>query len=186
MQLRERVVAAAIALTSEVGWSALTMQALADRVGVSRQTIYNEVGSRAALASTMVLAELARFLGFVDDAFAAHPEDLPAAIEQSLASAEREAATSALLQSIIAGAHGPNADLVPLISTDGGELFSIATAQLARHMSGYDHGLAPGTVNTLAEVIVRVAVSQAMSPGPNPGETASVMGWLVARAVDNK
>ena len=39
----ERVVAAAAELTLEAGWAGVTMGKLADRVGVSRQTVYNEV-----------------------------------------------------------------------------------------------------------------------------------------------
>jgi AcrR family transcriptional regulator len=67
--MRERVVAAASALTLEAGWAGLTMGKLADRVGVSRQTVYNEVGSKPQLAEEMVLAELAKFLAVVDAAF---------------------------------------------------------------------------------------------------------------------
>ena len=68
-RMHERVVAAAAALTLEVGWAGVTMGKLADRVGVSRQTVYNEVGSKPQLAEEMVLAELAKFLAVVDEAF---------------------------------------------------------------------------------------------------------------------
>ncbi|HEX7739112.1 MAG TPA: TetR/AcrR family transcriptional regulator, partial [Marmoricola sp.] len=39
--LRDRLVIAAIEFTTTKGWAALTMTKLADRVGVSRQTVYN-------------------------------------------------------------------------------------------------------------------------------------------------
>ena len=78
--MHERVVAAAAALTLEVGWAGVTMGKLADRVGVSRQTVYNEVGSKPQLAEEMVLAELAKFLAVVDAAFDRHPADLVEAI----------------------------------------------------------------------------------------------------------
>ena len=39
------------------------MARLADVVGVSRQTVYNEVGSKPRLAEAMILRELERFLG---------------------------------------------------------------------------------------------------------------------------
>ena len=59
----ERIVAAAAQLTTESGWAAITMTKLADRVGVSRQTVYNEIGSKPQLAEEMVLRELAAVPG---------------------------------------------------------------------------------------------------------------------------
>jgi AcrR family transcriptional regulator len=47
---RERIVAAAVEMTTSSGWAAVTMGRLADAAGVSRQTVYNEVGSKPALA----------------------------------------------------------------------------------------------------------------------------------------
>ena len=45
------------------------MARLADAVGVSRQTVYNEAGSKPLLARAMILRELERFLGLVTVAF---------------------------------------------------------------------------------------------------------------------
>ena len=77
---RERIVAAAVEMTTSSGWAAVTMARLADAAGVSRQTVYNEVGSKPALAETMILEELARFLQVVERAFDAEPDDLTRAI----------------------------------------------------------------------------------------------------------
>ena len=60
---RERVVDAAVRLTAQIGWSQVTMARLAQEVGVSRQTVYNEVGTKPGLAEAMILRELDRFLG---------------------------------------------------------------------------------------------------------------------------
>jgi AcrR family transcriptional regulator len=76
--MRERIVEAAVSLTTEAGWARVTMAAIADRVGVSRQTVYNEVGTKPGLAEAMILHELDRFLGVVNLAFDAHPRDLVA------------------------------------------------------------------------------------------------------------
>ena len=59
------------------GWSSLTMSKLADRVGVSRQTVYNEVGGKEGLAEAMILGELERFLGVVVDRTHDRPRDIP-------------------------------------------------------------------------------------------------------------
>ena len=60
--MRDRVVIAAVELTTTVGWAQVTMARLADQVGVSRQTVYNEIGSKPRLAEAMILGELDRFL----------------------------------------------------------------------------------------------------------------------------
>ena len=62
LTMRERVLEAAVTLTTEVGWAQVTMARLADVVGVSRQTVYNEIGSKPRLAEAMILRELERFL----------------------------------------------------------------------------------------------------------------------------
>src|SRR5690348_16645989 len=79
--IRERLLTAATRFTSEHGWASLTMAKLADLVGVSRQTVYNEVGGKQELAEAMVMRELEIFLGHVDEAFLAHPDDVVDAIE---------------------------------------------------------------------------------------------------------
>ncbi|MDO9495779.1 MAG: TetR/AcrR family transcriptional regulator, partial [Nocardioides sp.] len=77
---RERVLDGAVRLTSEVGWSQVTMARLADEVGVSRQTVYNEMGTKKGLAEAMILRELDRFLAVVTVAFDDHDEDLVGAV----------------------------------------------------------------------------------------------------------
>src|ERR1700749_2265238 len=78
---RDRLLVAAARFTAEHGWGALTMGKLADLVGVSRQTGYNELGGKPQLAEAMVMHELDLFLDHVDTAFLEHPDDLVAAIE---------------------------------------------------------------------------------------------------------
>ena len=55
---RDRLVTAAARFTAANGWAELTMAKLADLVGVSRQTVYNEIGGKPQLAEAMVLREL--------------------------------------------------------------------------------------------------------------------------------
>ncbi len=120
--MNERVVAAAAELTCEVGWSGVTMGRLADRVGVSRQTVYNEMGSKPALAEAMVLRELATFLAAVDRAFDRHPHDLVDAIRAAVTDVLVEAERNALLQAVVSSAYGAETDLLPLLTTESDAL----------------------------------------------------------------
>ena len=74
-------------ITVEHGWAAVTMAKVAGIAGVSRQTVYNEYGAKAALGQAMVLRELDRFLDR-RRARAGHPRRPgggdPSAAEQTL------------------------------------------------------------------------------------------------------
>src|SRR5690349_22479892 len=103
---RERVIDAAVVLTSEVGWSAVTMAKLADEVGVSRQTVYNEIGTKPGLAEAMILRELDRFLAIVSVAFDRNPTDLVAAIRKASVGVLEHAQDNQLLHAVISATHG--------------------------------------------------------------------------------
>jgi hypothetical protein len=57
--LRHQIVAVAAELTTCLGWSAATAP-LADIVGVSRQIVHHETGSKPVPAEALVTGELAR------------------------------------------------------------------------------------------------------------------------------
>ena len=61
-QLRDQVLDAAYDVTVTGGWSCARMTALADRVGVSRPTLYQEFGSRNEVGRALVLREAARLV----------------------------------------------------------------------------------------------------------------------------
>src|SRR3954466_6264419 len=104
--MRERVIDAAITLTTEDGWAEVTMGRLAETVGVSRQTVYNEIGSKPRLAEAMILRELDRFLGLVTVAFDAHPDDLVAAIRDAAQAVLDASQDNKLLRAIVSATHG--------------------------------------------------------------------------------
>src|SRR6476619_5943918 len=115
--MHERVVATAAALTLEVGWASVTMGKLADRVGVSRQTVYNEIGSKRQLAEAMIMHELEVFLQAVDAAFEENPDDLGGAIREASARVLEMAASNPLLHAVLSASHGAESDLLPLLTT---------------------------------------------------------------------
>ena len=49
VRLRDRLCDAAVGVITSEGWARVTMARLADEVGVSRQTVYNEIGTKADL-----------------------------------------------------------------------------------------------------------------------------------------
>ena len=101
-QLRGVIVAAATDLNTEVGWSALTMARLAERVGVSRQTIYNEVGSKAHLAELIRHRASRHLEKIIDDAFLRHPTDVVSGVRQGARDFLRAVQVDSMLQAILA------------------------------------------------------------------------------------
>jgi AcrR family transcriptional regulator len=181
--LRERLIAAAIALTAERGWSALTMAKLADRVGVSRQTVYNELGGKPQLAEAMVMSELGHFLERVDAAFTAHPADLVAAVRAAALAVLEMGATNPLLRAILASRQGAESDLLPLLTTHSAPLLDMAREMIRQHVAAYDTGLEPERLESLIDMVVRLVLSHVMQPGGRPEDTAESIAWIAGRVV---
>ncbi|MGN6781929.1 MAG: TetR family transcriptional regulator [Marmoricola sp.] len=181
--LRERLIAAAIRFTSDHGWSALTMAKLADRVGVSRQTVYNELGAKPQLAEAMVMTELDRFLATVDGAFAAHPDDLVGAVRESAHTVLVLAEESRLLRAVLATRQGAESDLLPLLTTHSAPLLDTARELIRRHVAGYRLGLEPERVESLIDMVVRLVLSHVMQPGGDPEEIAESIAWIAGRVI---
>ena len=146
--MRERVLEAAVTLTTELGWAQVTMARLADEVGVSRQTVYNEIGSKPRLAEAMILRELERFLGLVTVAFDAHPTDLVDAIRGASRSVLEESQDNLLLKAIVSATHGADTELLPLLTTHAGALLSTAKAVLVGRVVPYGVRLSAGAWST--------------------------------------
>lgn len=181
--LRDRILDAAVEITAEEGWAKVTMGRLAGAVGYSRQTVYNEVGSKSDLAEAMVLNELARFLAKVEDAFDAAPDDILVALEAAARGVLEVAQDNALLHAVVSATHGAETELLPLLTTHAGSLMGSAKAVVGRRVSAYDLGLPPEQVATLVDLVVRAVLSHVMQPSGTPERTAADLAWMAGRVL---
>jgi AcrR family transcriptional regulator len=179
----ERVVAAASALTLEVGWAGVTMGKLADRVGVSRQTVYNEVGSKPQLAEEMVLAELAKFLAAVDVAFDRHPDDLVEAIRAAARGVLELARSNALLQAVVSASYGAETELLPLLTTRNDALVLAATQAVEQRVAAYHPDIDPRHLDAAIDMVVRLVLSHVVHPVRSPADTADDIAWMSSRTL---
>jgi len=159
-QHRRPIIAAAIELTARSGWPSVTMARLAELVGVSRQTVYNEIGSKAALAEAMVAHELDRFLSVVGAAFDRHPDDLVEAIYDAVRAVLELADDNTLLRAIVSATHGTAPELLPLLTTDAGALLARAKVVLGERVRPYRLPLADDHAQ-----VVTVGPSLVVGPG---------------------
>lgn len=175
---RGRIIAAAVELTTSEGWAAVTMVRLADEAGVSRQTVYNEVGSKAGLAEAMVLAELDRFLAAVDAGFAAHPADLGAALRAAVRGVLREGCANALLREVVAPGGG---ELLPPLTTDAAALLSTAKAVVTARLAAYDLAVDRRTRDAAVDMLVRTVLGHVMQPSGTADRSADDIAALATR-----
>jgi AcrR family transcriptional regulator len=181
---RDRMLTAAAGFTADNGWGALTMGKLADLVGVSRQTVYNEIGGKPQLAEAMVLRELEIFLGLVDSAFVDYPDDLVGAIRAAAFRVLDVASTDPLLHAILSHSQGADSELLPLLTTNSEPLLGAAREMIRSHLGSYDFALEESRVEVLIDMVVRLVLSHVMQPTQQPAETAETIAWIAARVLD--
>ena len=189
--MRERLLASAAEITAEAGWAAVTMSKVATRAGVSRQTVYNELGTKPALGQAVVLRELERFLAIVERELDA-ADDLVSAIRSATEAILVMAADNPLLHALLASAHSvsrgnepaSNNDLLPFLTTDAQPLIEAATAVIASRMERFPELDLDAHQRAVAiDAIVRLVLSHVMQPGGSPESTAEDLAWIVARVL---
>ena len=180
---RDRLLTAAARFTAEHGWGALTMAKLADLVGVSRQTVYNEIGGKPQLAEAMVLRELELFLDLVDSAFQDNPDDLVKGIEAAAFRVLDLARSDPLLHAILSSSQGADSELLPLLTTNSEPLLGAAGQMIREHVSSYALPLEERRVEALIDMVVRLVLSHVMQPTAQPAETAETIAWIAEQVL---
>lgn len=181
--LRRRIIAAAVELTTGSGWSTVTMARLGDEVGVSRQTVYNEIGSKTALAEAMVLTELDRFLHVVEAALDQHPDDLVEAIREAARGVLELARDNTLLHAIVSATHGAGTDLLPLLTTHADSLLATAKNVITDRLAAFTLPLDEDRLAVTIDIVVRFVLSHVMQPSGTPAGTADGIAWMVRQAL---
>lgn len=180
---RDRVIDAAVELTGQDGWGSVTMAKLAQHAGVSRQTVYNDVGGKSALAAAMISRELERFLDHVSRAFEAHADDLEEAVRAATYNVLVSAQDNRLLHAIVSATHGADTELLPFLTTHSQGLLGSTRELVRERVDSFDHGLDPAELEIVIDTIVRVVLSHVMQPLETPEESAERVAWLLGRVL---
>ncbi|GGZ75662.1 TetR/AcrR family transcriptional regulator [Streptomyces echinoruber] len=191
---RESLLEAACAALARRPWPAVRMVDVAATAGVSRQTLYNEFGSKDGLARALVRREADGFLAGVDRALAGHGDarERLVAVAEWTVSAARD---SALVRALLTGCWSerlpaPALTAVPSSSpvpaqrrADGplpspGDLVAAVRDRSAAALSGPGAGAAEtGEAARSCELVVRLALSCVAAP-PDEGVAELVRGVL--------
>ncbi|WP_214367808.1 TetR family transcriptional regulator [Pseudonocardia sp. H11422] len=187
--LRDQLLDAATEITCDRGWDAVTMSRVATRVGVSRQSIYNEIGSKDALAEAIITRETDRFLTGVAERLAAHPGDLPAGLSAAVEYTLREAADNPLIKAIVSAAHGAADDLLPLLAVRPEPVLERAVAAIAEQVRVLHPDLHITDANgadalvSLVEVFVRLTLSHLVQPSAPIEYAVGQIRWIMDTAL---
>ena len=150
-------------------WSAITLTDVARTAGVSRQTIYNEFGSRHGLAQAYALRLADRLVDEIDGAIDAHAGDVHGAFLAGFRDFFTASAADPLVISLLSGEAKP--DLLQLITTDSGPIITHCSARLTEAFTSSWVQAGEPDAGVLARAIVRLALSYVSMPA-DPGTAA--------------
>jgi AcrR family transcriptional regulator len=182
--LRDRVLDAAKRLIEQSGWASVTMAKLAAAVGVSRQTVHTEVGTKHSLAESLVLRELTLFLEFVNDRLA-EETDIVEGVRSACRGILEQAETNLLLRTVlgsISSETDTDDELLKLLTIESGMVVDLAVQSVLKSVRDLYLPL-PFTDDELlmaVEAIVRLVLSHLVRPSKTPIEAADDIALLVS------
>jgi AcrR family transcriptional regulator len=143
-------------------WSAITLTDVARTAGISRQTIYNEFGSRQGLAQGYALRLADRLVDAIGDAITSNVGNVLAAFTEGFRVFFTESAADPLVISLLTGVAKP--DLLQMITTDSAPIITRASARLAEAFMNSWVSASEEDAGVLARAIVRLAMSYVSMP----------------------
>jgi AcrR family transcriptional regulator len=143
-------------------WSSITLSDVAKAAGISRQTIYNEFGSRQGLAQGYALRLADRLVDAVAKAIDGNVGDVYAAFLEGFRDFFTESAADPLVISLLTGTTKP--DLLQLITTDSGPIITRCSARLTEAFMHSWVRASEEDAGVLARAIVRLAMSYVSMP----------------------
>ncbi|MFC7244617.1 TetR family transcriptional regulator [Catellatospora aurea] len=181
---RAAIVAAARELTITRGWAEVRMAGVAERAGVSRQTVYNEYGGRAGLADAMADAEIEQFIAGVRAILFSHGSHVRAGVAAAVRFALDEAAANPLVRVILTSSRGGADPLLPYLTTRSDVVLAAAAVPLLEWAAAFAPDVEPEELAFAAETVIRLVVSHIVLPLRPAAHTADALAGLVVLLLD--
>ncbi len=175
--LRDSVLDAMRDLLLTRDWSAVTLSDVARAAGISRQTIYNEFGSRQGLAQGYALRLADRLVDTVHAALDANVGNMYEALLQGFRGFFAESAADPLVISLLTGVAKP--DLLQLITTDSAPIITQASERLTAALTQSWVATSDEDAGVLARAIVRLALSYVSMPPEADHDVAADLARLM-------
>ena len=158
-------------------WSSITLSDVARAAGISRQTIYNEFGSRQGLAESYALRLADRLVGAVVQAIDDNVGDVHAAFLQGFRMFFTESASDPLVISLLTGVAKP--DLLQIITIGSAPIITHCSQRLTDAFINSWVQTTEEDAGVLARAIVRLAMSYVSMPPEADHDVAADLARLM-------
>jgi AcrR family transcriptional regulator len=158
-------------------WSSITLADVARAAGISRQTIYNEFGSRHGLAQGYALRLADRLVDEVDTAIRGNEGNMYAAFSQGFRRFFAASASDPLVISLLTGEAKP--DLLQLITIDSGPILTHCSQRLTISFAESWVKASNEDAGVLARAIVRLCMSYVSMPPEADHDVADDLARLM-------
>ncbi|HEV7208601.1 MAG TPA: TetR family transcriptional regulator [Mycobacteriales bacterium] len=179
VQLRGELLQAMYEVVVAGNYATTSMAAIAARVGVSRQTLYNEFKSREGLVAALVHQENTAILAEVAATLERHPGDLSGGVAAAIETVLRRAADDPLTKALLGGDPG----LLPVFTTEAEPLLEHSRTALTAYALTHYPALDAEDAAALTDAVVRLAHSHIVVPHDPPDQVAARIARLVARFI---
>jgi len=180
--VRDALLDAAYDAAVTTGWQRARMADIASAAGVSRQTLYDQFGSREGLALHLALRETERFLDGVERAMDRRAGDVHEAFEAAATFALKQAENNPLIRSILT--EDGEAGLLPYMTTRAEPLIDAARERLVAYLAENWPGIDSGVAHEVGEVVTRLTLSYIVLPGPTPATAAHRIATVAAHVLE--
>lgn len=180
--LRDSVLDAMRDLLGTRDWSGITLADVARAAGISRQTIYNEFGSRQGLAQGYALRLADGLVETIGSGITRNVGDVEAAFLEGFRTFFTESAADPLVISLLTGVAKP--DLLQIITTDSGPIITRCAARLTEIFMHSWVAVSAEDAGILARAIVRLAISYVSMPPESDHDVAADLARLFTPAAE--
>lgn len=179
---RDALLDAAYDVVLAGNWQRARMVDVAADAGVSRQTLYNEFGSKDALAQALAERESQRFIEgtnrFIDEVHPDRPVDaIAAATEWTI----REASNNPLLKAVLTD---DTHELLPFLTTRGEVVIGAARRNIESYWRSHWPEIPAADVELAAETVARLTISYLVLPSDGPDGSAEAIAARMAQLVE--
>lgn len=160
------------------------MGAIATQVGISRQSLHAEFGTKDELGNALVMREMTEFFDGVRSRLDAHPGDLAGGVGEAVQYMVSAARDNPLVETIITrAAAGGDVSLLSLLTVRGEALLGTATALVGDWVAGQWPSADPADVRIMVESVVRLCQSHILTPTKSPAEVGADLALVACRCL---
>jgi AcrR family transcriptional regulator len=179
---RDALLDAAYDVVVAGNWPSARMLDVAAAAGVSRQTLYNEFGTKDAFAQALAMREAHRFIDgtnrCLDELSLSGPA---AAVAAATEWTIREASNNPLLKAVLTD---DTSELLPFITTRGEAIIGASRSNIEAYWQAHWPATDAATVALAAETVARLTISYLMLPSDGPDGSAQAIAARMSTLVE--